>query len=75
MSTVAVTLCDAAYFGKAITTINDLRTRGQWTGPIVLVAVDFTPDATVLKQFNVQTISFPRIPLDKWLTILSLIHI
>jgi hypothetical protein len=69
MSTVAVTLCDAAYFGKASVTIKDLRTRGRWTGPIVLVAVDFTPDPGFLTQFNIQPISFPRIPLDRWLTI------
>jgi hypothetical protein len=64
MTTVVVTLCDAGYFGKAKNTICDIRSRGQWQGPIVLVAVDFAPDAEFVKEQNVQVTSFPRIPLD-----------
>jgi hypothetical protein len=45
MSTVFVTLCDQGYFPKAQRTIRDLRTRGGWDGDVVLIAVDFTPDA------------------------------
>jgi len=44
MSTVFVTLTDASYYSKALRTINELRTNGQWTGDVVLIAVDFTPE-------------------------------
>lgn len=43
MSTVFVTLCDQSYYAKALRTIQDLRTNGQWTGNVVLIAVDFAP--------------------------------
>lgn len=44
MSSVFVTLCDSSYYEKAKRTIHDLRTRGQWNGDIVLIAVDFRPE-------------------------------
>jgi hypothetical protein len=44
MSTVFVTLCDQGYYPKARRTIDELRTRGQWRGDVVLVAVDFKPE-------------------------------
>jgi hypothetical protein len=43
MSTVFVTLCDQSYYPKACRTIRELQTDGQWTGDIVLIAVDFAP--------------------------------
>ena len=67
MSTAVVTLCDAGYFGKAQNTIRDIRTRGQWQGPIILVAVDFVPDPAFLTEQNVQIATFPRIPLEQLL--------
>jgi hypothetical protein len=47
-STAFVTLTDAAYFSRAKRTIEDLRIRGQWVGPIVLVAVGFYPSTNWL---------------------------
>jgi alpha-N-acetylglucosamine transferase len=44
MSTVFATLTDASYFSKARRTIRELQVHGKWTGDIVLLAVDFTPD-------------------------------
>lgn len=44
MSTVFVTLCDQGYYPKARRTIEELRTRGQWNGDVVLIAVDFKPE-------------------------------
>lgn len=44
MSTVFVTLSDSSYYGKARQTIHELRTRGQWNGDIVFIAVDFRPE-------------------------------
>lgn len=44
MSTVFVTLCDQSYYSKARRTIRELQVHGKWTGDIVLLAVDFTPE-------------------------------
>lgn len=43
MSTAFVTLTDKSYFEKARKTIWELRVNGEWSGDIVLVAVDFHP--------------------------------
>lgn len=43
MSTVFVTLCDSRYHPKAVQTIEELRKIGNWTGDVVLIAVDFVP--------------------------------
>jgi hypothetical protein len=64
MSTVFVTICDAPYFDKAVRTIQDLRIVGEWSGPIVLIAVDFTPDSAFCECYGVQVVSFPRIPTN-----------
>jgi hypothetical protein len=47
MSTVCVTLCDELYYPKALQTIEELKTIGNWKGDIVLIAVDFDPDPLV----------------------------
>ncbi len=52
-STVFVTLSDQNYCGKAFRTIRELREKGQWKGPIVYLAVDFTPPTETLKQYDV----------------------
>ena len=44
MSTVFVTLTDLKYYEKARQTIWELRVNGEWTGDIVLIAVDFQPE-------------------------------
>lgn len=67
MATAIVTLCDQPYFEKAKQTINDLRTRGQWLGKIVLIAVDFIPDEATTTLLDVQVKQFPRIDLKNLL--------
>lgn len=62
MSTVFVTLCDKSYYSKAISTLRSLRDRGQWTGPTVLITVDFYPDDFVLKDANV--LLYPTTHID-----------
>ena len=52
-STVFVTLSDQKYCHKAFRTIRELREKGQWTGPIVYLAVDFTPPTDEVSQWNV----------------------
>lgn len=64
MSTVFVTICDEAYFGKAIQTIQDIRGKGQWAGPIVLIAVGFTPSKELCDQYILEYVQFPTIPTD-----------
>jgi hypothetical protein len=66
-STVFVTLCDAPYFHKAHQTIKDLRIHGAWTGPIVLIVVDFAPPPDFLEKYAVTTVSFPRLDLAAYL--------
>lgn len=44
MSTVFVTLTDRGYFERARRTLRELRVNGEWTGDVVLIAVDFQPD-------------------------------
>ena len=48
MSTVFVTLSDIGYYPKAIRTIQELREFGNWSGDIVLIAVDFDPNPSEL---------------------------
>lgn len=65
MSTVFVTLCDAAYFEKAKQTIQDIRGVGKWLGDIVLIPVGFLPSAEDCAQYNLRTHTFPRIPTSE----------
>ena len=60
MSTVFVTLCDAGYYPRAIKTIHELRTRGEWAGDVCLIAVDFEPAALE----GVQIIRTTHVPTD-----------
>jgi hypothetical protein len=66
-STVFVTLCDEPYFRKAHQSIKDIRTRGLWTGDLVLITVDFTPPPDFLETYAVTTVQFPRIDLTAYL--------
>jgi len=65
--TAVVTLCDAPYYEKAKATIRDIRTKGQWAGPIILIAVDFQPDPLFLKETDTQAKYFSRISIDRLL--------
>ena len=59
--TVFVTLTDLNYLRKAVQTIKDLRTRGNWTGDLVLITVDFNIDIELKNLYNIIDISFPQI--------------
>lgn len=71
MSTAFVTLTDSSYAKKAYTTLHELRQKGEWEGDIVLMAVDFEPDPTLLPS-NVLIHRIPHLdhqPLfDIWQT-------
>lgn len=67
MSTAFVLVTDQTYFYKAKRTILDLRTVGEWTGPIVLIAVDFQPSSTFCDFYKITIVQFPRIPMEPFL--------
>lgn len=54
MTTVVVTLSDAGQAHRARRTIVDLRTRGEWRGDIVWIAVDFDPPANFVDFHRVR---------------------
>lgn len=64
--TAFVTLCDGKYFHRAKQTIKDLRTYGNWNGPIVLIEVDYTTPLEFISLFQVQCVSFPRIDVASY---------
>lgn len=70
ISTTFAVLTDQAYFEKAKRTIEDLRSAGQWTGDIVLVAVGFTPSQNYI-DYNRLTVMRVE-PIDKSLLIKQL---
>lgn len=53
MKTVVVTLTDQAYFQKAKRTILDARTRGEWTGDLVLITVEFDAPPNFLDYYRI----------------------
>jgi hypothetical protein len=70
MSTAIVLVSDSQYFPKALITIHDLRTVGNWHGDIVLISVDFTPEPHVIEQYQLLIVHFDRIPITKFLSAL-----
>jgi len=53
MKTVVVTLTDQGYFHKAKRTIIDVRSRGQWTGDIVLITVGFDAPPNFIDYYSI----------------------
>ena len=51
--TVVVTLTDENYFNRAKRTILDVRTKGKWSGDIVLITVGFNPSKNFLDYYDV----------------------
>jgi len=53
MKTVVVTLTDKGYFHKCKRTILDIRSRGEWTGNLVLITVDFDAPPNFLDFYRI----------------------
>ena len=53
MRTVVVTLTDHVYYHKARRTIVDIRSRGEWTGDLVLITVGFDAPTNFVDYYNV----------------------
>jgi len=60
-TTAFVLVTDYGYFSKAKTTIRDLRSTGQWTGDVVLIAIDFDVNENFLDFYSVEQKTFPQI--------------
>lgn len=65
IKTVVVTLTDAGYYHKMRRTIIDVRTRGKWTGDVVLITVDFDAPNNFLDFYNVIPYRVQHINTDK----------
>lgn len=52
---------DHTYFQKAKKTIVDLRSRGNWQGPIILITIDFDLNANFKDFYNITEVKFPEI--------------
>jgi hypothetical protein len=64
MSTVVVTLTDEAYFRKAQRTIVDIRSRGEWTGDLVLITVGFNAPKNFIDYYKVTCMCVKHINTD-----------
>lgn len=53
MKTAVVTLTDQAYYHKAKRTILDIRSRGEWTGDLVLITVGFDAPPNFLDYYRI----------------------
>ena len=60
-NTVFVLVTDLSYFNKAKRTILDLRTKGNWSGPIVLITIDFHLNENFKQFYNVSEVQFDKI--------------
>lgn len=67
MRTVVVTLTDSNYFSKARRTILDVRTRGKWSGDIVLITVGFDANKNFTDYYNITPYRVEHIPTDNLL--------
>ena len=61
MDTVVVFVCDLQYFVKARRSIIDLRSVGNWKGPIVVISIDFNIGDNFKSFYNITEIKFPII--------------
>jgi lipopolysaccharide biosynthesis glycosyltransferase len=61
METTFALITDKSYIRKAEQTIKDLRTRGCWTGSVVLATIDFILSDEFKQKYNVIEIKFETI--------------
>ncbi len=63
--TVVVTISDKAYANRAERTIKDIRGRGEWTGDIVFITVDFVPSIDFINKYKVTIFPVKHIDVAK----------
>jgi len=59
--TTFVMISDENYFHKAKRTIMDLRSKGEWTGDLVLITINFKISQNFKDFYNITTVDFPEI--------------
>ena len=52
---------DIAYFNRAKKTIVDLRSKGNWKGPVVLITIDFELNTNFKEFYNIIEVKFSNI--------------
>jgi hypothetical protein len=65
LKTVVVTLTDQGYWHKAKRTIMDVRSRGEWTGDLVIVTVGFDAPRNFIDYYKVISMRVEHIPTDQ----------
>jgi hypothetical protein len=60
-NTVFALITDNNYFSKAKKTIIDLRSKGRWWGPIVLITIDFNLNENFKYFYDIIEVKFPLI--------------
>jgi hypothetical protein len=68
---VFVTLTDNNYFERAKQTIVDLRTRGNWSGDIVVISVNFSLPFDFKKEYNLIQAQFEQIDKANMLNLIQ----
>ena len=65
MNTAVVLLTDQGYFHKAKRTILDVRSRGEWTGVIVLITVGFDAPRNFVEFYRLTTLRMEHLDTSK----------
>jgi len=60
-NTTFALVTDIAYWEKAKKTIVDLRSKGNWKGPVVLITIDFELNNNFKDFYNITEVKFPKI--------------
>jgi hypothetical protein len=61
INTVFALITDFNYYDKAKRTILDLRSKGNWSGKIVLITIDFNLNTNFKDFYNITEVKFPLI--------------
>ena len=61
MKTAVVIVSDCKYYEKAMRTIHDVRSVGNWCGDVVFIAIDLKLDEQFKKNYNIIEATFPKI--------------
>jgi hypothetical protein len=69
--TIFALVTDFKYFPKAKRTIIDLRSRGNWRGPIALITVDFDLNANFADFYDVTEVKFDIIDKAQMLQLIG----
>jgi len=69
--TVFALVTDASYFSKAKRTIIDLRSKGNWRGPIALITIGFDLNANFADFYDILEVKFDAIDKTQMLQLIG----